>query len=75
MKKNNQTLFAIYKNSIHKGNSYGKSQEDAIKNYLLQSYSIQVPNILIDEILLIDKINEFNAIKAIAKIHYVQVVN
>ena len=50
MKKGEEILFAIYKEFIHLGNSYGKTKKEAIKVYLKQSYSIQIPNITIEEI-------------------------
>ena len=42
MKKNNKSLVAIYKNSMHLGNSYGETSKDAIIIYLLNSYRIQL---------------------------------
>jgi hypothetical protein len=70
MKKRKKILFAIYKKSIHLGNSYGRTKDEAIKVYLKQSYSIQIPNITIEEILKIDSLNNFKAIKAISEVHY-----
>lgn len=70
MKQNNKILFAIYKNHVHLGNNYGETKINAIKNYLLASYSIQFSDITIEEILELHDLNNFNAIKAIHKIHY-----
>ena len=70
MKKNNKILFAIYHKNIHLGNSYGKTKIDAIKNYLLSSYTIQFHDITIEEILKLHNLNDFTVIKAIPKIHY-----
>ena len=70
MKKGEELLFAIYKEFIHLGNSYGKTKKEAIKVYLKQSYSIQIHNITIEEILEEHSLNDFKAIEAIEKIHY-----
>ena len=70
MKQNNKVLFAIYRNKIHLGNSYGKTKRDSIINYLFYSYRVQFQNITIEEILEIEDINYFKAIQAIEKIHY-----
>ena len=70
MKKENKKLFAIYKNNIHLGNSYGETTIDAIKFYLLQSYLIQIPNITIEEILEVTNLNNYKGIEAIENIHY-----
>ena len=70
MKRGEEILFAIYKKSIHLGNSYGKTKKEAIKVYLKQSYSIQIPNITIKEIVEENYLNNFKAIEAIEKIHY-----
>jgi|GEM_PF-1767499 len=70
MKQNHKTLFAIYKNDIHLGNSYGLNQVDAIEHYLLASYQIQFKDIQLDEILKFQKLNQYKAIQAIANIHY-----
>ena len=70
MKQNNKVLFAIYRNSIHLGNNYGKTKRDSIVNYLFSSYRIQFQDITIKEILEIEEINDFKAIQAIERIHY-----
>ncbi len=69
-KKEEFLLYAIYKKSTHLGNSYGRTEIEAIKKYLRQSYSIQIPNISIEEILEVDNLNDFKAIKAISEVHY-----
>ncbi len=70
MRKDNKILFAIYKKSIHLGNCYGSSKKDALENYLLSSYQIQIRNITIKEILKFENLNFFSVIKAINEIHY-----
>jgi len=70
VKRGEEILFAIYKKSIHLGNSYGKTKKEAIKVYLRQSYSIQIPNITIEEILEEHSLNDFKAIETIERIHY-----
>ena len=70
MIKDNKILFAIYNNHVHLGNSYGETKINAIKKYLLSSYTIQFSDITIEEILELHNLDDFNAIKAIPKIHY-----
>jgi len=69
MKLNKKMLFAIYKNDIHLGNSYGLNEEDAITGYLLASYRIQFKDITVDEIQKIQKLSQYKAILAIPSIH------
>jgi len=70
MRKNNKILFSIYKSDLHLGNSYGETKINAIKQHLLSSYTIQFPNITIEEVLELHCLDDFTAIKAIPKIHY-----
>lgn len=57
------TLFAIFKNGIHKGNQNSKSPNDAIKNYIIES-------ILGDFIEDIEVVRQYSATLAIGGIHY-----
>jgi len=70
MKKDNKILFAIYNKNIHLGNTYGETKINAIKKYLLSSYTIQFSDITIEEVLELHSLDDFTAIKAIPKIHY-----
>lgn len=72
MRKDNKILFAIYRNYIHLGNSYGETPINAITKYLLSSYTIQFPDITIEEVLELHSLDDFTTIKAIPKIHYFQ---
>ena len=38
------TLYAIYKNGVHKGNEKGFSEKDAIKNYVIASSFVEFLN-------------------------------
>jgi hypothetical protein len=53
-------LFAVYKNDIHKGNSYGIDKLDAIKTHLTMA-NFPISN---------KYVNEYNAIEAKENIHY-----
>jgi hypothetical protein len=57
------TLYAIYKNGLHKGNQRGSNELDAIKKYIIES---QLEEFLNDEGFL--KI--YNATIAIKGLHY-----
>ena len=70
MRKDNKILFAIYKNNLHLGNSYGETEINAIKKHLLSSYTIQFPDITIEEVLELHGVDDFTTIKAMPKIHY-----
>ena len=60
MKNTGKTLYAIFKNKIHKGNAYGIDKKDAIISHLINA---QFP--VSNEI-----INEYDVIEAIEKTHY-----
>lgn len=63
MKKEAQTLFAIYKNDIHLGNEKGVNKNAAIKKYLIAALFEESLN---------DKefVPLYSGIKAIQGIHY-----
>lgn len=60
MKNKGKSLYAIFKKEIHKGNSYGIDEKDAIISHLKKA---QFP--ITDKI-----IDEYVAVKAIENIHF-----
>lgn len=57
------TLFAIHKDGFHKGNQTGKSSNDAIKNYIIES-------MLGDFVNDIEFVKKYSAVFAIKGVHY-----
>jgi len=58
-----RTLYAIYKNGVHKGNERATSASDAIKNYVIASH---LGDLLGDKSFM----EQYSAIIAIADVHY-----
>jgi hypothetical protein len=63
MKKETQTLFAIYKNDIHLGNEKAENMNAAIRKYLIAALYEESLN---DK----DFVSLYSAIKAIQGIHF-----
>jgi hypothetical protein len=63
MKDKTLPLFAIYKNDVHLGNQRGASENDAIKNYVVES---KFKSFLSDS----EFMNKYKALLAIETVHY-----
>ena len=60
MKNKGKTLYAIFKNEIHKGNAYGIDIKEAIISHLKKA-QFQISN---------EIINEYLVIEAVENVHY-----
>lgn len=61
------TLFAIYKNGVHKGNERGFSENDAIENYIIASNFVEFLNDA-------NFMQQYEGIIAVEGLHYNELV-